>query len=395
MGIRNLLDSLQSGSLVSGLSGGRQLAKRNLLAVGVGLFLAIGIPADAAAQSLHSPSPDQPLPGAEDTGIRVRPGNLQDELRVAGDYLIGRGVRKDPAQAAYWYRKAGDQGDPDAQNQLGYLYSWGIGVDQDSAQALKWFARAAGSGSQTAKLNLAVMYLRGQGTAANPRMAVSLFTELAVRGDTRAQAYLGLLYYSGVAVLQNRQTAEQWFLRSAKGKNPEGEFALGTLYFSSPDHVHDLTRAAGYLRQAARNGYVPAMHTLGILLIDHPEIRQKGRNEALSMLMRAAEAGTWRASAALGFLARDRRGSDQDTGEAFRWLTVAAQQGGPEAEQFVHADMLRCSQFLTAAQQEDQKRRALAWAAQHAHPSLYIFADSPHLRFPMEEVYAPGVPAQP
>lgn len=73
---------------------------------------------------------------------------IADELRLAGDFLIGRGVAKDPAQSAYWYRKAADQGDPNAQNQLGYLYSWGIGVERDPAEAAKWFMRAAGSGSQ-------------------------------------------------------------------------------------------------------------------------------------------------------------------------------------------------------------------------------------------------------
>ena len=71
-------------------------------------------------------------------------GNLKQELQLAGDYMAGRGVPRDLAQSAYWYRKAADQGLPAAQVQLGYFYLAGLGVERDAAQAAKWFERALG-----------------------------------------------------------------------------------------------------------------------------------------------------------------------------------------------------------------------------------------------------------
>ena len=48
-------------------------------------------------------------------------GHLKEELKLAGDYMMGRGgVVRDLKQAAHWYRKAADQGFPPAQVQLGY-----------------------------------------------------------------------------------------------------------------------------------------------------------------------------------------------------------------------------------------------------------------------------------
>jgi TPR repeat protein len=43
-------------------------------------------------------------------------------------YAEGRGVEKNSKQAAVWYRKAADQGDPRAQYDLGVMYEYGNGV---------------------------------------------------------------------------------------------------------------------------------------------------------------------------------------------------------------------------------------------------------------------------
>jgi hypothetical protein len=57
-----------------------------------------------------------------------------------------QGVRQDYRQAAAWYRKAAEQGNADAQFNLGYLYDKGQGVPQDYAQAAAWYRKAAERG---------------------------------------------------------------------------------------------------------------------------------------------------------------------------------------------------------------------------------------------------------
>jgi uncharacterized protein len=41
-----------------------------------------------------------------------------------------------------WYRMAADQGDRNAENLIGTLYSNGLGVPRDLEQAARWFRKA-------------------------------------------------------------------------------------------------------------------------------------------------------------------------------------------------------------------------------------------------------------
>jgi TPR repeat protein len=350
------------------------------------LLMMAGATALRAQISIGNPlSVDRP--DTDNPAATQRNATIQQELRMAGDYLVGKGVPKDLVQSAYWFKKAADQGDPGAQNELGYLYIWGAGVERDETQAFKWFARASGSGSQQAKLNLAVMYLKGMGVARDNEMGRALLTELAEKRNGRAEAYLGVMYLRGYGVAQDHDAAEEWFSRAAKDKNPEGEFAMGTLYSIAGGHEHDFGKAAKLLREAARAGYVPAMYSLAMLLVDHPEIEPRGSGEAVAMLERSAEAGTWESSVELGVLARDGSGVKQDVGEAFRWFTIAAKQGGAQAEAKTQADLEKCRATLAADEQDSELRAAESWLAQHPHADLFVFKDL-HSEFPVGEVYA-------
>jgi hypothetical protein len=58
-------------------------------------------------------------------------------------YSDGKGVPRDSAEAAKWFRKAADQGDAQAQFNLAVMYGYGEGVPQDYVEAHKWFNLAA------------------------------------------------------------------------------------------------------------------------------------------------------------------------------------------------------------------------------------------------------------
>lgn len=311
--------------------------------------------------------------------------STETEMQLAGAYLTGKGEPKDPARAAYWYRKAADRGNQDAQNELGYLYMSGIGVPHDEMEASKWFARAMGGGSQEAKLNLALLYLKGDGRLRDVNLGTDLLRQLAEKGNAHAEDILGVLYLSGYGVQPDRKMAEKWFARAAKGKNPEGEYEMGNVYFIGPDHVHDLRKAAKFLRRSGRAGYVPAMYMLGVLLLAHPEIAREREDEPIEMLRRAAEAGAWQASARLGRLARDGRERPRNLAEAFRWFLIEEKQGGDEAEPYARADLAGCRQALSAEQQDEELHRADDWMAQHRETVLYVLHDGANI--PLHATY--------
>ena len=58
-------------------------------------------------------------------------------------YETGQGVPQDYAFAAYWYSRAAECGDPNAQHLLGLMYDRGFGVPLDHMEAHKWLNLAA------------------------------------------------------------------------------------------------------------------------------------------------------------------------------------------------------------------------------------------------------------
>jgi localization factor PodJL len=62
----------------------------------------------------------------------------------------GAGGKPDYAEAAQWFRKAGQLGIRDSQFNLGILYARGMGVPQDLAQCWLWFSLAAQQGDADA-----------------------------------------------------------------------------------------------------------------------------------------------------------------------------------------------------------------------------------------------------
>jgi TPR repeat protein len=73
--------------------------------------------------------------------------------------------RTDYAEATYWYRKAADQGNPQAQNAIGWLYERGLGVTQDYSEAMRLFRLAAEQGNAPAQSNIGRLYENGWGVA--------------------------------------------------------------------------------------------------------------------------------------------------------------------------------------------------------------------------------------
>ena len=69
-------------------------------------------------------------------------------------YERGQGLPQDYIEALKWYRKAADQGLPEAATNIGTLYEKGQGVTQDYSEALEWYRKGAEQGSVEAEHNL-------------------------------------------------------------------------------------------------------------------------------------------------------------------------------------------------------------------------------------------------
>jgi uncharacterized protein len=129
----------------------------------------------------------------------------------------GRGVPRNYATAMSWYRKAAEQGHAAAQNNLGVMYAQGWGVPQDQAIAVSWYQKAAEQDYAIAQYNLGVMYDDGQGVPQDYAVAVSWYRKAAEQGDADAQVNLGILYGMGQGVPQDYVSAHMWFSLAVTG----------------------------------------------------------------------------------------------------------------------------------------------------------------------------------
>lgn len=96
--------------------------------------------------------------------------------------------RGDFAEAYCLWRPLAEQGDAEAQFQLGWLYANGQGLRQNPTAAADWWERAARAGHPDAHLAIAQAYQKGRGRKKDLNEAVHWMLVAARNGNDEAQA---------------------------------------------------------------------------------------------------------------------------------------------------------------------------------------------------------------
>jgi len=164
-------------------------------------------------------------------------GNAQAQFNLGDMYDVGRGVPQNYADAIRWYRMAADQGLASAQFKLGGMYEDGRGVPQNYTEAMRWYRMAADQGNATAQTILGSMYGNTfrdvQVVPQNYAEAVRWYRMAADQGNSQGQLSLGYRYLHGEGVPTNYVEAYKWFaLSAAQGNVVAGtprDFVLGKM----------------------------------------------------------------------------------------------------------------------------------------------------------------------
>jgi TPR repeat protein len=211
--------------------------------------------------------------------------------------------RNDYAQAAVWYRKAAEQGNANAEYNLGIYYYQGLGVPQDYAQAVAWFRKAAEQGHSNAEFNLGVCYLDGQGVPQDYAQAVAWFRKAAEQGNAYAENNLGGCYHDGHGVPQDYAQEVAWLRKAAEQGNAEAERNLGLCYRHGQGVPQDYAQAAAWFRKAAEHGNAKAEFNLGVCYENGQGVPQDYA-QAADWYRKAADHGNQDATSALAQLNR-------------------------------------------------------------------------------------------
>lgn len=86
-----------------------------------------------------------------------------------------------------WYLPAAQEGDTEAQYNLGFMYETGWGVPENSAEAVRWYREASEMQHDVAQLRLAMMMIVGEGVAASMRNGLELLHQSAENGNRIAE----------------------------------------------------------------------------------------------------------------------------------------------------------------------------------------------------------------
>ena len=151
------------------------------------------------------------------------------------------------AQAGICYREGmpidlltqcADQGDVNAQRNLGLMYFNGDGVTKDYNLAFRWYIKAAEQGDAHAQFNLGLMYKEASGVLIDDDKAFEWFSKAAEQGYADAQNYLGLAYAKGEGTPQDYLLSYMWLSLSAAQNNPNAiKFKDQIMKKMTPDQI--------------------------------------------------------------------------------------------------------------------------------------------------------------
>ncbi len=117
-------------------------------------------------------------------------------------------------------RKLAEQGDADAQWDMGYRYHNGQGVPQDDVQAVRWFQRAADQGHVNAQATLGAYYWAGRGVPKDLSQAYFWSAVALHQGDRDSESRLrGLaLQMTRSQVAAAQQRVDDWLRQHRAAK---------------------------------------------------------------------------------------------------------------------------------------------------------------------------------
>lgn len=114
------------------------------------------------------------------TGCCGKKSNIIEEAGKA--YQAG-----DFRKAVLLFLPSAEEGDPEAQVNIGFMYYCGMHVQKDHIQAAKWYLKAAKQNNVTAQFSIGTMYENGEGVNRNLEEAYFWYSLAEKQNDKDAQ----------------------------------------------------------------------------------------------------------------------------------------------------------------------------------------------------------------
>ena len=234
-------------------------------------------------------------------------------LSLAELYANGDGnTAVNPDQSFYWYEKLALLDHPTAQYNLAQFYFRGFGTKRDFEKAIYWMRKAVENGDEDAPEQLAAY----EKTAADAKDALA--------GDSQAQAdYAKFLMQAGNSTEQpekdlNYAECVKWAQKAADQGNADGMWIMGLAYEHGRGVAQNSSKAVEYYQQGAELGNDQAMNSYAAY-ISRGNVPGKTAKDAFELIKKAAEKGNVLAMRNLGHCYQFEEGTHHDMQQAIFW----------------------------------------------------------------------------
>jgi len=207
-------------------------------------------------------------------------------LRLARVKLENNPSSQDSQEALVTYQRLSEQGIGAASYHLGLAYEKGLGTSQNDHEAFKWYTKAFEQNYIRAELRLARFYARGHGVTQNLKAAQDIYQRFAQQGDVNAGYQLAEL----LKEVGDLEQAHQWYDFAAKNGHLPSMYVLG-LMLSESSNKRNIEKAKRQLVEASTQGYHLATLYLGEKVFygwGEPANKTRG----LSLVLKAARHNT-------------------------------------------------------------------------------------------------------
>lgn len=172
---------------------------------------------------------------------------------------------KDYKTAIANFQEASAEGDLDATNYLGEIYTFGMGVEEDSREGCRYFEIAAKGGLAMGQHNFATCFESDIYGKPDFSQAASWYQRAADQEFFQSMCALGNLHRFGQGVPKNMKKAHELCLKGAEAGVMLSQADLGVLLLDDSYEGHDFKEAAKWLERAAEQGHINAAYNLGLM----------------------------------------------------------------------------------------------------------------------------------
>jgi len=236
-----------------------------------------------------------------------------------------------------------EQGDAEAQYQLGMRYERDDGVDQNRTQAFVWFRKAELQKHKDATASAENYRRRDLTDYYKKKLEES--RQKAEQGDIDEQYALGLSLSNGTGLPRNTEEGLKWLRKAAEQGHAEAQYHIGLSYRLGEGVAQSDAEAIKWIRKAAEQGHKDAIEAVQkyntFVEQKNTTISQsKNNTEPLTgtNLRQKAEQGNVIAQYSLGneyYMRGVLNGNARDYAEAVKWYKKAAEQGHADAQYFL------------------------------------------------------------